>query len=264
MTSEPANAYFEALGDDRYMPTALSSGSWREDELHLAPVAGLVIHHMERWRRENADPSLVFSRFSMDILGQIHREEISLSTEVLRPGRTIQLIETTAVIAGRATIRARAWLLKKGDTASVEGHEYDPIPPREECEDVTGNLGWTGGWIEALKAAQAPGRKPGRNRSWITSDYPLVQGEDAEPLAEFCKYLDTANGLAVRAKPGEWAFPNVDLTFHLFREPKGILVGLDTRVAFGPDGIGITSSVVHDAEGPVGFLNQSLTVRKSL
>ncbi|WP_281167720.1 thioesterase family protein [Corynebacterium lubricantis] len=244
------------------MPTAHASGAWREDELHLAPVAGLVIHHMERWRQENIDPSLTFSRFSMDILGQIGREEIQLSTEVLRPGRTIELIETTAVIAGRATIRARAWLLQNGDTSSVVGEEFDALPRFEECEDVTGELGWPGGFIASVKAAQAPGRRPGRNKIWITSELPLVEGEEAQPLAEFCKLLDTANGVAVRQKPEEWMYPNVDLTFHIFREPQGIQMGLDTRVAFGANGIGLTSSVVHDAEGPVGTLNQSLTLRK--
>ncbi|MHA2787727.1 thioesterase family protein [Corynebacterium sp. S7] len=264
MTSDTQNVYFLALGNDRYMPTAHASGAWREDELHLAPVAGLVIHHMEQWRKANADPSLTFSRFSMDILGQIGREEIHLSTELLRPGRTIELIETTLVIAGRSVIRARAWLLQNGDTASVEGEEFDALPPLEECEDMTGKLGWPGGFIASLSAAQAPGRRPGRNKIWITSELPLVEGEEAQPLAEFCKYLDTANGIAVRQEPGEWMFPNVDLTFHKFREPVGIQIGFDTRVAFGANGIGLTSSVVHDADGPVGTLNQSLTLRQSL
>ena len=49
--------YFQALGDDRYEPTAHASGAWREDELHLAPVAGLLIHHMDRRKalRRNGD-----------------------------------------------------------------------------------------------------------------------------------------------------------------------------------------------------------------
>lgn len=262
-TVNPAetDCYFIAEGGDRYRPTDLSGGAWRDDELHLAPVAGLVIHHMERWRRANVDPALVFSRFSLDVLGQIGRSEITLSTEVLRPGRTIELIETTAVIAGRITIRARGWLLQTSDTTAVEGHEFEPIPPVSECEDTTGKLGWPGGWINSLSAAEAPGRYPGRNRIWVNTEIPLVRGKQAEPLAEFCKYLDTCNGLAVRQDPGTWMFPNVDLTFHLFRQPVGNRMGFDTRVAFGSSGIGLTSSVIHDEQGPVGTLEQSLTVR---
>jgi hypothetical protein len=38
-------------------------------------------------------------------------------------------------------------------------------------------------------------------------------------------------------------------------------VGLDTTVVFGPDGVGLTSTVLHDAHGPVGRSEQMLTVR---
>ena len=38
-------------------------------------------------------------------------------------------------------------------------------------------------------------------------------------------------------------------------------VGFDTQVAFGPTGLGLTSSVLHDIEGPVGRAQQMLTVR---
>ena len=262
MTASTQHAYFVALGDDRYMPTADASGAWRDDELHLAPVAGLLVHHMERWREANIDPSMSFSRFSFEVLGQIARDEISLSTEVVRPGRTIELIETTAVIGGRVTMRARAWLLQTSDTSAVAGDEFARMPSPEQCADASTLLDWPGGFIASLSALQAEGRRPGRSRAWITSDLDLVSGEPSQPLAEFMKYLDTSNGIAVRQSPKEWMFPNVDLTVHLFRQPVGRRVGLDTRVAFGARGIGLTSSVVHDLEGPVGTIQQSLTLRE--
>lgn len=56
-------------------------------------------------------------------------------------------------------------------------------------------------------------------------------------------------------------FPNLDLTAHFFRTPVGRWLGLDTSVSFGERGIGLTSSVLHDAIGPLGTLAQSLTVR---
>jgi hypothetical protein len=65
----------------------------------------------------------------------------------------------------------------------------------------------------------------------------------------------------VRASPEEIAFPNVDLTAHLFRAPCGDWIGFDTTVSFGPGGLGLTSSVLHDMQGPIGTLSQILTVR---
>jgi hypothetical protein len=48
---------------------------------------------------------------------------------------------------------------------------------------------------------------------------------------------------------------------HFFRQPEAGWVGLDTRVNFGPTGLGETFSVLSDTCGPVGTAGQSLTVR---
>ncbi len=56
-------------------------------------------------------------------------------------------------------------------------------------------------------------------------------------------------------------FPNVDLTVHLHRRPEGHWSGLDTTVTFGPNGRGVTSTVLHDVTGPVGHAQQILTLR---
>lgn len=75
------------------------------------------------------------------------------------------------------------------------------------------------------------------------------------------KLVDTANGLAVREDPKTTFFPNVDLTIHLTRVPEPGWVGFETKVAFGPTGIGETTSVLSDVKGPIGTAAQSLTVR---
>jgi len=260
----PAETYFVAHGNDRYEPTEHAGGAWRDDELHLAPVSGLITHHLERWRQQHVDASLRFSRITFEALGQIARDEIQLETTVVRPGRTIELVETVATIRGRATLRARAWLLQQSDTAAIAAHEYEPMPAPESCEIASSLLDWPGGFIRCINARQAPDARPGRARTWITSDLPLVRGETSQPMAEYVKYLDTANGIAARQSPDQWMFPNVDLTLHFLRQPVGTLVGLDTRVAFGAQGMGVTSSVMHDIDGPVGTIAQSVTIRRSL
>ncbi|MFZ2512090.1 MAG: thioesterase family protein [Gordonia sp. (in: high G+C Gram-positive bacteria)] len=256
-------SYFTRVDADCFRPTLLASGAWRDDELHLAPVAGLVIDYLERWRRQHA-PHLLFSRFSIEVLGQIAREAIELSIEVIRPGRTIELVEATAVIGGRTTIRARAWLLQTSDTAAVAENEYAPLPPPAAFTTPSLLKQWEGGMISTVTAVQSDDTRPGRARVWVTTDVDLIDGEDATALGEFAKLFDTANGISWRQDPREWMYPNVDLTAHLFRTPVGRWLGLDTTVAFGPHGIGLTSSVLHDEKGPVGMLAQSLTVRKRL
>ena len=121
---------------------------------------------------------------------------------------------------------------------------------------------WPGGFVASLEVRTLTPPAPGRGAVWLATSTRLVAGETASPLAEWIALIDTANGVAVRQHPTQWMFPNVDLTIHLHRQPTGRWAGLDTTVVFGPDGLGITSTVLHDAHGPVGTAQQSLTIRR--
>jgi hypothetical protein len=48
----------------------------------------------------------------------------------------------------------------------------------------------------------------------------------------------------------------------MYRQPAGDWLGLDNSVSFGSDGIGLTSSVLHDLQGPFGRAEQILTLRR--
>lgn len=254
-------SYFTRIDTGSFLPTELAGGTWHDDDLHLAPVAGLVIDYLERWRLAHA-PELAFSRFSLEVLGQIARERIDLSIEVVRPGCTIELVEAVAQIGGRTTIRARGWLLQSSDTADVHEHEFAPLPGPAEFTEESWLKRWRGKAIDSVTAVQSGDTRRGRARAWVTADADLVAGEESTVLGEFAKFFDYANGVSLRRDPDEWMYPNVDLTAHLFRQPTGRRLGLDTRVAFGPGGIGLTTSVLHDEDGPVGTLAQSLTLRR--
>lgn len=249
--------YFTALGEGRYAPTALTQGAWQEDEQHVAPVIGLLVHALEL----NHPSELQVTRVSVDILGVIRREEMTVTTRVLRPGRTIELLEAEVAIGGRPTVRATVWRLVRSDTSEVAAVEHDPIPSPEETPLWDGMDQWGGSYLRTLEFRSGGGRR-GRGQAWVHSPLRLVDGEDVSDLARWVGVLDTANGIATRQSPGEWVYPNVDLTLHLHRQPQGTWVGLDTRVSWGPDGIGQTSSVVHDRSGPVGTVEQALTLRK--
>jgi len=111
---------------------------------------------------------------------------------------------------------------------------------------------------------RAPGGEPGQGQVWVRTTLPLLEGEPVSPVAAYLGLVDTANGMNVRLDPREWAFPNVDLTVHLYRTPDGgpgYWLGLDTLVTFGARGVGLTSTTLHDEHGPVGRAEQILTVR---
>lgn len=250
--------YYVALGDGRYRPTVHAQGAWQPTEQHMAPVSGLLMHALER---HDPRPDLQWARVSFDILGMIHLEETTVRTRTLRPGRTIELVEATASAGGRDVVRATAWRLATSDTAAVATEELPPLPGPEGIEPWAGMQHWGGGFISSLEFREVPGGRAGRRAVWVGTRHPLVAGEEWTPLAGWVGRLDTANGIAIRESPQEWLFPNVDLTLHLHRTPVGGWLGLQTEVHWGPTGLGQTSSVAYDVHGPVGTVEQALTIR---
>lgn len=255
---EDSDAYYVQVGPGRYRPTVHAQGAWSEHEQHMAVVAGLITHEVESFEPR---PDLQLAKIGFEILGFLPLDETVIEVRCARPGRTIEQLEFVATIGGRAVVRGTAWRLLRVDTSAVAGcHEaLMPAPERLPACDLSS---WTGGYIESITLRRDEG-EPGRNRGWLRSDLPLVLGHESSSYANFVRFVDTANGIAVRANPTEWLFPNVDLVVHLWREPDPTWVGLDTTVAFGASGVGLTSSVLHDLHGPVGRAEQVLTVRQA-
>lgn len=261
MSAPSASGYFQRIDRTRYRPTGLAQGAWADDELHMAPVSGVVIDALERFLGDRQGPALEMTRISFDILGKLHATDLEVQVRVVRPGRTIELLEATVEAGGRAVLQARAWLLAVQDTSTVTGGLPDRLPAPETLTPAVLTDVWTGGFVSSLDIRYCETPSPGRARVWLSTEVPLLAGESASDLAQLVGLMDTANGVAVRESPTEWIFPNVDLTIHLYRQPRGPWIGLDTTVTFGARGHGLTSTVLHDAHGPVGRAEQILTVR---
>jgi hypothetical protein len=251
------DAFYARLGEHCFASTLHAQGAWQPGEQHLAPASGLVLAEVER--RLPSDK--LVSRASFDVLGVIHSGEFTIDVEVVRPGRSIELVEARMRHGDLTSIRARIWRLAATDTTRVEGIEWTPLPPPESMRPLMFSSVWGGGFIDSLEARQDVDARRGRGRSWIRTRYPLVEGETDPPVAGFLKLVDTANGLVVRERPGSVFFANVDLTVHFIRQPEAGWIGFDTRVNFGPSGLGETWSILSDIHGPIGTAAQSLTVR---
>jgi hypothetical protein len=256
-------SYFERAGAGRFRPTAATGGAWAVDEQHISPMTGLLVHAVEQFAAARGDDGLVVARVSMDILGVLKLEEFEIQLETVRPGRTIELIEAVVVARGRAAVRARVWRLAQLDTATVAGGTDAPLPAPDSIPTWAISDSWPGEYIRTVDVRPVGEVRPGRTTAWISTRLDLLAGEPVSDLARFLALVDTANGIAVRESPKEWLFPNLDLTIHLHRQPRGRWVGLDTTVIFGAQGHGLTSTTLHDLDGPVGRAEQILTVRRA-
>jgi hypothetical protein len=253
-------AYFERLGESSFRATQHTGGAWELDTQHIAPALGLLAHVVEQDRDRRRDDRLVVTRLSYDILGTVPIAEVDVEVAVVRAGRTIELVEARLGHGGRVAVRLRAWLMEPRDTAAVAGTDQPHIPGPDETQPWDAASVWPGGFIATAEVRRTQAA-PGRATVWVSTEVPLVADEEVSPLSRFAGLLDIANGMTVRAAPAEVLFPNIDLTAHFFDQPQGRWLGLDTTVSFGPGGVGLTSSVLHDERGPIGTSAQSLTIR---
>ncbi|MYM18806.1 thioesterase family protein [Brevibacterium sp. 5221] len=254
------SVYFERVGRAAYRPTEHVSGAWDPREQHISPAVGLLVHLVESDRDSRRSDGLQIGRISCDILGTVPMDTMSYQLSVLRPGRTIELVEAKLLYGGRTIVIARMWLMQAGDTAALAASPLPEVPGPDELPEWSGSEVWPGGFIASTRSRRAQ-REPGRAMTWLRTDVGLVDDAEATRLAQAAALFDGANGLTVRADPARVMFPNVDLTAHLFRTPGEGWLGYDTSVSFGPTGLGLTHTVLHDEQGPVGALEQCLTVR---
>ncbi|MCK0116769.1 thioesterase family protein [Isoptericola sp. S6320L] len=253
-------AYFRRTGASTFDPTSAVGGAWNTAEQHVAPTFGLLTHLVETDRVARGRDDLAVTRLSFDVWGPYPLAPMEAALQVLRPGRGVELVEAEVSCGGRRVATLRAWLGGVGDTGALAAGVPAAMPGPDETPAWDPTTDWPGGFVASLEVRRAL-EEPGRGRVWARTDVPLLDGEEVGTLARTAGLLDVANGMTVRSDPRRVAFPNLDLAAHLFRAPRGDWLGLDTTVTFGPTGAGLTSAVLHDAEGAFGRLAQSLVVR---
>ncbi|MDN5903593.1 MAG: thioesterase family protein [Corynebacterium casei] len=255
-------AYFIRKNENEFTATGAAGGAWNTEEQHIAPMMGLMTHLTELdHARRDVEGAMLPGRINVEILGTLSFDAFHIETEVVRPGRTIELVEAVCIQNGRPAVRMRTWFMSAADTASIAGTAFASIPgPNEEALPALGT-DWGGGYVQSITGFRQQS-EPGRGIAWWRTDTPLIEGETVSNLAYFMSLLDMANGVVVRENPRKVAYPNLDLTAHFFQLPDGPWLGTDTHVSFGASGIGETHSVIHDASGPIGTCSQILTIRR--
>ncbi|WP_243788814.1 thioesterase family protein [Saccharopolyspora gloriosae] len=250
-------AFYEALGEGTFLATGHTAGPWSDKAQHLGPVAALLVRELER-----CEPAAgtAIRRVSVDVLGPVPVDELTVRSEVLRPGRSVQLISAELSAGGRVCATARAWRMVRGDSSPISGGEREPLSGDPESWPMVPDIdGWDRGYAAAMEWRAGPAAT-GQAQMWARQRIPLLATEQPSPLQRLFTVVDSSSGLSRRASMSEWSFSNTDLTVHLHREPTGEWVGLDAETTIGPDGGGLATSTIHDHHGSVGRSAQALLV----
>lgn len=251
-------AFYLPLDAATFRSTEHTVGPWGPDSQHLGPPSALLVRSLLAMGR----PSL--SRVTFEVLGPVPVADLTVSTSVERPGRSVELLSAALSHEGRVVLTARAWHIVGSDTTAVAGGEATPMPPPSTAVPMEIPDHWSGGYLAAVEWLSVSGGifTPGDARVWARPRVAVVDGFEPSPLERLFSVVDSASGVSSRVDIRKWYAINTDLTVHLHRQPAGEWVGLDARTTIGPDGVGLATSVVHDAEGPVGTTAQALFVRE--
>lgn len=246
--------------------TPSTTGPWFADAQHMGPPSGLLARALERLPASRPDGApMRVARVTVEVLGMVPAGPVTVTAQVERPGRTIELLSATMRAGGRDVLRARAWRLAAGDTAAAVRETVAPLPgpdtatPRTRLPD-----GWLPGFLDAVEwrwLGEGALDEPGPARAWIRMRVPLVDGEDPTPLQRLMVAADCANGVAAPLDVQDWLFVNTELSVHLHREPTGEWFGVDGATVIGPEGLGTCSATLFDTTGHTARIAQALTVR---
>lgn len=259
------SSYYRSLGvtDDgaeRVESSPATAGPWAATAQHGGPPTALLARSIERL----LEPDRLVARITVDLLGAIPVGPLRVSGSVLRPGRSVALLQSELYdeTAGRVVARAQAWSLPLTDDGPVQ----DAVPPTHGPDD--GRVGsrppgWGSGYLDTIDWRWVSGRlgEPGPAVAWMRPTVPLVDDEEMTGLQRLLTCVDSASGVSSALDIREWAFMNTELTVTLLRPVTGDWICLDAVTALGPGAVGLATSTVSDLAGPVGRSSQTLLVQ---
>ena len=292
-------AFFVAT-EDGYEPTELTRGPWDADSQHAGPPAALIGREIERLstpaKAAKASPGTPgitpatsspsapgvprepstdwqLGRITYEILRPVPMTRLTVSAEVERPGRRVQMVSASLADEEGDVIRARGWRIARSEVdlppglASEEpggpAGRWTALPGPEEAEE--GDFFDTGhdvGYHTGVEYRFVRGRflEPGPGTVWMRMRVPLVEGEEPTPLQRVLACSDTGNGISGTLDFSRFLFINVDLTVHLHRMPAGEWVCLDALTIPEPTGVGLADTQLADERGPIGRACQTLLI----
>lgn len=256
-------AFFLPDGE-HLIATEHTRGPWDPDSQHAGPPSALLARALERCEpREGA----LLARVTVEILRPVPIAALVTSARVVRPGRSVELLEATLARADDATevMRASAWRLRTTELELPDdpGLPETPIPGPDAGREVPFfPTGVEVGYFTAMEYRFVAGAflEPGPATVWMRMRCPLVEGETPTPLQRVMVAADSGNGVSAALDFGSFVFINTELTVHLARHPEGDWVGLDAVTTALPTGVGLTETTLHDERGPIGRAAQTLLV----
>jgi hypothetical protein len=251
-------AFYEADGDV-LVPSELTRGPWDPGAQHAGPPAALLGRAVEA-------EGMQVGRITIEILRPVPLAPLTVAQRVVRPGRSVELVEAVLAEARgerREVARALAWRLAP-QPAMTPG-DPGPSPPGPDAGHAVPFFatGAEVGYHTAMDIRFVAGAflDPGPAVVWMRMRHALVAGEPTSGLTRVLVAADAGNGVSATLDYRRFVFINTELTVHLLRPPAGEWVLLDAVTHLGDPGLGLAESALSDERGRIGRAAQTLLVR---
>jgi len=257
-----AEAFYERDDSGGFVATELTRGPWDPGAQHAGPPSGLLGREIER---VSGGEGFQVGRVTFEILGPVPIGPVRVEAEIVRPGRSVQMIEASLSAGDEVAMRARAWRLRTHPIEIPDGVTTTPqAPPGPEQGDVPEffETGQSVGYHTAMELRSVGGGflEPGPATVWMRMGCGLVAGEEPTPLQRTLVAADVGNGISAVLDWRRYVFINVDLSVHLERLPEGEWVCVDAVTLPQPSGVGTAESVLSDERGRIGRAVQALLI----
>jgi hypothetical protein len=252
------DSFYVPVGDDQWKATVHTTGPWDAGAQHGGPPSALLGRAMLRCEPR---PDMMIGRFTCEILRPIPVGELTVTARLVRPGRSVELLEASASAGGREVARASAWRILRTSAESVPSRL--PFPGSlTDAQPYASPADRGDGYLSAIEWRDVRGSfsTKGPATVWARMRYPLVPDEDPDPLERVLAVADSGNGVSWELDLRHWHFINPELTVHLHREAVGEWICLDAQTAISPGGTGLATSVLSDVDGVLGVGAQSLLI----
>jgi hypothetical protein len=250
-----------------FVSSELTRGPWDPEAQHAGPPAALIGRELERRASPTGQADWQLGRITYEILRSVPIAPLRITAEVVRPGKSVELLRAVLSDHEGPVITASAWRLARRDVDLPADLAPSADPPPGPSEGSAGRFFETGhevGYHSAMEYRFIDGGfvEPGPATVWMRMGVPLVEGEQPTPLQRVLAVADTGNGVSATLDFTRFLFINVDLSVHLHRVPAGEWVCLDAVTTAKSTGVGLADTALYDERGPIGRALQTLLVRE--
>jgi hypothetical protein len=234
-----------------FQPTSLTEGPWDPAAQFGGAPAALLATVVEQ------TPSLVplqVARLTVDLMRPVPLTPLRATSEVIREGKRIQLVQASLWAGGVEVARATGLRLRITDLGDVDLPAGEPVVP--------GPAQWRAEGDGTVDGRDPPGshhaveylhHSPGKympNPTWVRLRVAVIAGQPVLPLARLAYLADLASGLGNHLGVPITGI-NADLSLNVVRAPDDGWLCLAGQGWTSQAGVGQVQATLSDSSGIV-------------